>query len=168
MDCKECSQICCRNFDIIITDEEYQSLKKILPSLKTVDFDLIHYIISPCPFFNQEKNICNKYDQRPLSCQTYPLQASEDYRFPNKVLIYTDLNCPECNNISKIEKQALLKTLVKTQNLFNNAIDQMSLRDKNKANLHGKKLKSRYAHIIPTQKETEIEIMDLNDILRMK
>lgn len=60
-----------------------------------------------CHFYDYSKKICNKYDQRPWACRTYPFIFGVEDEIVN---VSANLSCPATNDERDIELDELRKT----------------------------------------------------------
>jgi Fe-S-cluster containining protein len=100
--CKK-TGICCKNQNVMLTNEEIERFPKEFIKEGEIKGNKVFYlkfINEICPFLKQG-NICTIYNNRPIKCRHFPLNAG--FGWDNKIIIYF---VPQCCNVFLDDKDA--------------------------------------------------------------
>jgi len=110
INCKNCDGRCCtsrkRKLYVVLTSQEKNKFKGFSTTLKTTysTLDVLKKTKSGnCIFFDDKKNLCKRYQDRPFECRTYPLMI----HFNGKIRFVLEKRvCPQTKKCSpqEIEK----------------------------------------------------------------
>ncbi len=109
------------SFDLILKPfpppkEDADEDKPQNPLAETKISDLINV---KCPFYNKEKKECLVYENRPLSCRTYPLE------FDGTHFTVVDVDCPGIGEEGMTKEE--LKGMRETAKLMNYELTRMRI-----------------------------------------
>ena len=120
IDCKNCDGRCCtskkRKLFVVLTPQEMGKFKDFSTTLKTKNDELT--ILKKdksgnCIFYDEKKNMCNSYSNRPFECRMYPCVIIFDkkitFKIDSMVCPKTKDCCPE--ELKKIKQKWMEQNL---------------------------------------------------------